>query len=250
MNTLIDRFIASYEKRVISFVEEVDSLGTDGIPEPHLPLWGSEYNAANIKIGIFGRDTRSWGSMVDFLDHAKKCPEASIFRKQRTFREFEFTKWTNNFGKTFWDTALRILAGIHGIEDWKSLKKRKNENVLNSFLWGNTNSVEKYKVTAKRRGVPFDVWKNVKTASERHFDSLENILQIFRPDVLFILNWSLPSAFVDIPIMWENNGDHLAHAFIPETNTNIFLTAHPSWLNKKKLYEKVISGVIDAANLV
>lgn len=250
MLNLQARFDCFFAPRAVDFASAVGAIDPSGIPEPHLPHWGSLYENAPLKIGVIGRDTRSWGEMKDFLDAVRVSSTEAVNRGRNEFDSLEFTNWTNNFGTTFWDTSLKILAGLHGIADWKRLKRREEETILRSFLWANVNSVERYEVTPKTKGVPYETWRQIKDASEQHFDSFNGILNIFHPDIVILMNWDRGEKFMDVVLDWEEFGDHLAYAFCETTKTHIFMTAHPTWLNQNYLYDGNIAAILSKAHRV
>lgn len=241
------KFDNFYSKHSIDFANAVGELDASGIPEPHLPHWGKMYDTASLKIGLIGRDTRSWGDMNDFLRAVKNDPVGAIHRHEEEFDSLAFTEWTNNFGKTFWDTSMKFLAGLHGISDWKRLKRREEEAVLRSFFWANVNSVERYEASPQANAVSLETWRIVKNASEQHLDSFSALLNIFIPHVIILMNWDPNDRFLDIPLQWEEFGDHQAYSFHEPTGTHILATAHPTWLNQHSLYEIAVNGIINRA---
>lgn len=248
MGSILEDFRHSYSTRATSFVSQAKDFDTTGIPEPHLPHWGSLYENSPLKIGIIGRDTRSWGDMPDFIRAVGDNPCEAIIRGKGDFDSLDFTEWTNNFGKTFWDTSMKILAGLHGVSDWKRLKRREEEDILRSFMWANVNSVERYEVSPQGNDVSWDTWRSVKDASEKSLDSFKNILEIFTPNVVVLMNWDPGSHFIDFEICWDEFGNHQAYALYKPTMTLIFATAHPTWLNQNNLYDEAIDGIIKKAN--
>lgn len=247
MPSIQDLFEGAYLPRIKQFVEAIAGLETSGIPEPHLPHWGAEYEVAPIRLGIIGRDTRSWGNMPDFLDAVNTSPREALYRGKGEFDSYDFTDWTNNFGKTFWDTSLRILAAMHGVDDWKRLKRCEVVDPLRRFFWANVNSVERFEVSPKSNGVAWNTWHKVKAASEKNLDSFRMILDVFHPQVVFLLNWDPGDHFLDFPIDWTHFGDHQAEATDSITGCLILATAHPTWLNQNGLYDEAINGIIQRA---
>ncbi len=123
-----------YTDRVRAFAADVGEVNATGIPEPHLPLWGKHYETATLRTAFIGRDTRYWGCMADFLRTVKPNAEEAIFRNEEEFLELPFTEWTNNFGTTFWDTVMQFLAELHGVPDWRQLKRRQRDDILHIRL--------------------------------------------------------------------------------------------------------------------
>ena len=100
-------------------MNDIEGLEVSGIPEPHLPYWGPLYEVAPLRVGIIGRDTRGWGDMTEFIECVRSDSKAALQRHRDELDGLAFTGWTNNFGKTFWDTTFKILAAMHGVIDWK-----------------------------------------------------------------------------------------------------------------------------------
>lgn len=248
MNTELDnRHRTYYTPQIESFLAEIAETDPAGIPEPHFPVWGENYEKALIKIAIIGEETRGWGEMSHFINQAKTSPIDACRGYEEQFRSFGFTEWTNNFGKTFWDTGLKLIAGVHGISDWKQLKRKEVTQPLTEFLWANTNSIEGFGVTAKHNHTKHEDWEVYKKASLNHLDSLKGILITFQPDIIFILNWDLNENFMDVALEWEDMGSHQRRAHYKPTGTKIIHTAHPTWLNLNGLYDEAVANLITQA---
>lgn len=246
-STIAERFATRYRPAVESFVNEIEGLDASAIPEPHLPYWGPLYEAAPLRIGVIGRDTLGWGNMTEFIQCVRADSKAALERHREKLDGLAFTGWTNNFGTTFWDTAMKILAAIHGVNDWKLLKKRQETAPLRSFFWANVNSIECFEASPRENEVPWETWRKVKDSSEKHLDSFQGILDVFRPHLVFLMNWDPGDHFLDFEIEWTNFGDHQASAFYPPTKTHVFATAHPTWLNRNFIYDEAICGIIEEA---
>ncbi len=247
-STVEERFNARYVTAVQDFVKDIEGLDSSGIPAPHLPYWGRLYESAPLRIGVIGRDTRGWGDMSAFIESVRSDPQKAIKLHHEELDKFSFTRWTNNFGKTFWDTSMKLVARMHGVEDWKRLKRGLEETPLRSFFWANVNSIERFEVCPKTNGVSWEAWRKVKDVSERHLDSFQGILDVFRPHIVFLMNWEPGAHFMDFDLQWKDFGDHQAAAFYEPTKTHIFGTAHPSWLNQNHLYDEAISGIMAEAS--
>lgn len=247
-STVRERFDARYRPAIENFVNDIEGLDASGIPEPHLPYWGPLYEAAPLRVGVIGRDTRGWGDMTEFIECVRADSQAALARHRDELDGLAFTGWTNNFGKTFWDTTMKILAAMHGVNDWKLLKKRQDTTPLRSFFWANVNTIERFEVCPRDNGVPWETWRKVKDSSEKHLDSFQGILDVFRPHIVFLMNWDPGDHFLDFDIEWKNFGDHQASAFYEPTQTHIFATAHPTWLNQNSIYDEAITGIIEEAN--
>lgn len=240
-------YIDTYRPLVTDFVNSIRSVDYDKIPEPFLPVHGQLYETAPTKIAFVGMETRGWGNMTDFVNHVDENPEEAIFRGFEEFDELEFRHWGNNFGSGFWDFNFKFLANFHGIDNWKKVKRGETEEILRSFAWGNTNSVERFHVTAQKNGVDFESWRTVKQAS-KCFDRGKHLLDVLQPHIMVILHWGTSEK-------WLSNGvenvarqeidDHFWYYFLPTTNTHVLWTAHPMWLTKNKNLDDYIEYLVD-----
>lgn len=252
MSDLRSRFDEYYSKRAKAFADAVKDIDAPGIPELHVPLYGSCYEQASLKVGFIGRDTKTWGcktnGMNAFIKAVNENPIEAIHRLDKAIEDLEGSLgWTNRRG-TFGAMVMRLLAGFYEIpEDWKSLlRHEKHATIRRSFFWANANSVECFQSTPRTNMVPLDVWQRVKKASEEHFDSLAALIEVFSPDVVIIMSSELTDRFNDVFLKWDDRtfGGHLAFAVHPATNTRMFWTDHPGWLNKNHLYDVVIEEII------
>jgi hypothetical protein len=243
MHELRQRYEDHYAGAVSAFVKEAGDAIPKGIPEVHLPLWGKQYAKADLRVAFIGRDTKGWGDMGAFLEEAKRNVGSAIFRTEEEFHELPFTDWTNNFGTTFWDTVLQYLAMFHGVLDWKDLKRREIPDVLHSFVWANTNAVEQWGVTAAHNGADFESWQRLKETSERNLDSFSAILKVFRPHVAIVMHWEVADRYWGRQLEWEKLADYASYAHDAETGTQIFATAHPTWLNLKGIRHATFDAV-------
>lgn len=240
-------FIDTYKPLVKEFVNKIRTVQYDKIPEPFLPVHGQLYEAAKTRIAFVGMETRGWGNTTDFLNNVDSNPEESIFRAFEEFDELKFRYWGNNFGNSFWDFNFKFLANFHGINDWKKVKQGQEEDILRSFAWCNTNSIERYHVTAQKRGVDYESWLRVKKASKM-FDKAQYLLDVLKPNIMVIENWETSETWLseglNENIIRQEIDDHLWYYFLPTTQTHILWTAHPTWLNKNRDFDNYIKYLV------
>ena len=159
---------------------------------------------------------------------------------------FKFTTWNYQFGRTFWATLLKLLAGFHGVTDWKKLRHREHPEILRSFVWAQTNAVEYFGSTAEGQGVDQQNWAKFKAASERHFDSLALLLDTFQPHVTVVLSRDTRPGYWDRPLAWQPICEQLECA---RDNVGcgglVFRTAHPSWLSRNEFYEPTLAAILE-----
>jgi hypothetical protein len=235
------RFLSRYGSAILSLVDEAGVIDAGSLQEPHLPLWGQAYAQAPVRLAFIGQDTRNWGEMTPFLAQARESPEQACLRWQSYFRELPYVKWTNRAGTSFWDTVFRILAGANGIKTWKDICRGRHDDLLRTFVWAEVNSVELWTAqavarweTRTKKKADIQVWRKLKLASERCLDRLSLILDVFSPHAIVILNWHIPAHYWDRHLEWTTITDHLRHATDGKTGAQVFHSAHPAWLGRKR----------------
>ncbi len=248
MRTEKERFYSTYSNLVQNFIKQIEKVDVRGIPEPHLPCIGSDYLKSNYKLAFFGKETKGWGDLKAFMNDAKVDPVKAIQRNEGEFDDLEFVDWTNNFKTSFWDFILQFLAVFYGISDMQALKiNEKYYTLLRSFIWGNTNSIERYEVTAKGNEVPYDNWEKVKNAS-RIFDNPKYILEIYKPRVLFILNWDEDEKWLTGSgsfIGPEKIDDNLWYYHRRDTDTHVLWGVHPRYAAPNIGFPEYIDQMIE-----
>ncbi len=218
--------------------EEFDSTG---IVAPHIPACGPAYGKGLPKVAVIGEETRGWHPLSDFIDN----PINAINQANSIFDDYVFTTWTNNFGKTFWDTAFKILANVNGEDNWKAVKNRQRKDILNSVLWCNCNSIEGYHITSEHNESIPESWTISKEMSKKHFDKFELIESTFEPDITIIMNWDVNAYYLDIK--WDFLDEHLAIGYT-DKGSLVYRMAHPSWLNKNRKYDEVLELLFESIN--
>ena len=120
-------------------------------------------------------------------------------------------------------------------------------NILRSFAWGNTNSIERYAVTAEKKGVDYQSWLTVKKAS-RCFDKAKHLLDVLKPNIMVIENWSTSETWLidglNGNFVRQKIDDHFWYYFLPTTQTHVLWTAHPNWLSKNRDFDDYIKYLV------
>lgn len=182
------KFEDVYRPMVDSYIAKLSIRpATDyaGVPHLFLPAWGKNYPHALIRMAIIGKETYGWEPNLDqFIASYQK--EKYDFEKDREkFQNLDFTEWlggTKNCA-TFWGFWMNVLAKTYGIDDWKEIRDRKYDVLLDSFLWGNANSIE----TDTSKGVdPNAPGYRFAKAESAVFDSVDLIKKIFNPHVIIL----------------------------------------------------------------
>lgn len=241
------RFLETYKPLVGQFIEAIADVNYDKVPQPFLPLCGDLYEQSETKIAFIGMETRGWGNTTNFVKSFRHDPDNSLLKDFDEFNELEFCDWGNNFGTGFWDFNFKFLAHFYD-KNWKDFKCGDEEDLLRSFAWGNTNAIERYHVTAQKKGVEYSDWVEVKNAS-KVFDKAKYFIETFKPNIAVILNW-------DTSEEWLSDGlsdkverkeidDHFWYYNLPSTKTQVVWTAHPMWLCKNRDFDNYIEYLVD-----
>lgn len=240
---LLDKRQIEYSPLIEKFLQEIKDVNPNGIPEPHLPVIGENYFSSKTKIAFCGMETYGWGWLKDFI--ARSCDESCTI-SDYTINKLEFLKWPANYHATFWGFVLKFLSVFYKA-DFNGLLKGDNPELLKSFLWANSNSIERYEVTAKDNGASIEDWEKVKKAS-RKFDNLNHIINAASPDVVILLYSGVDNKyFLDekgiSDIFGENFYDKENYLYlVPNkelkyryyyrrtTGTHIFCLPHPTYM--------------------
>jgi len=247
MTTEKERFYTTYSTLLKKFLKEIKGIDTTGIPEPHLPCIGADYLKSKYKLAFFGKETNGWGALKDFILDAKVDLLKALQRNEGEFDDLAFVDWTNNFKTSFWDFILKFLSVFYCINDVETLKNNKKyHTLLRSFIWGNTNSIERYEKIAKRNPVLYDNWKKIKESSSI-FDNPKYILEIYKPNILFILNrdeneeWLTNTGNISGPDKVDEN---IHYYYKSNTKTHVLWLVHPRWAAPNIGFEKYIDQII------
>lgn len=244
----VKRFVEVYGPLADSFARTIGGTDTKGMPEPFFPVFGRGYASADPKIAFVGMETRGWGDMHAFLADAQVSLQDAVLREQGEFDEFAFVNWSNNFGMDFWSFVMKFLAKFHGVPDWRVLKRGERDDILGSFAWANMNTIERYEVSAKERGVTLETWGTIKKAS-LHIDRGEHVIRSLTPDVVVICHWDCDERWLTDGLAVSERveiGDHLLYLHVQTTNTHVIWTAHPTWL-KFNDFDGYVSKCVDLA---
>jgi hypothetical protein len=236
------KFIDTYKPLAVDFVNSIRNIQYDKIPEPFLPAYGQLYDKTETRIAFVGMETRGYGNLTDFVNLVDENPEEAIFGVFEDFNELKFCTWGSNFGNSFWDFNFKFLANFYGIDSWQRVKSGETEEILRSFAWGNTNSIERYEVTAQKKGVDYENWLAVKQAS-KCFDRGKYLLDVLQPQIMVILNWETNEEWLSDGVenvARQEIDDHFWYYFLPTTQTHVIWTAHPTWLTKNRDFDNYI----------
>lgn len=239
-----NRYLSNYGPLVSKFIQDAQTMNMDGMPEPFLPVFGPNYAKSKFKIALAGMETNGWGDMNNFIDRYK-----SGFQVGK-YDEFDSDVLSAQNGlRAFWRFATRFLALCHGV-DHQTLLDDEDEDILQSFVWGNCNSVERFHVTAKGHGVTSETWQVIKDASSP-FDHGKHIIDVFKPDVLLIMWWSPDESYLtDMmgpPKVRKVIADSLLYMEFEGIDTRVIWTAHPRSLRFDEIEDSTLARCVSLA---
>lgn len=242
-----------YIKQLAKLFSEIENIPDEelkGLPFVHIPSIGFTDEMPNI--AFYGIETSGWFYISDVKKRFYDDPSIAYDYLTKT----KFTPTTViNYAKPrkhiFWRYVIRLLASIYGL----NLKQIKTEDILkkHSFIWGNTNALERFEVSAKSKGGKREVYDEIKKKSY-FLNTLPNgqfgptyIVRACQPKLLFILdrkfdleNW-LKNEF---SIGKENIHKYISYAYIKETDTSVFQLPHPRFMTPIKMYHPSIKQVL------
>lgn len=247
MNKNIAAFEKIYSELIVKFIKKIKNINIDGLPAPHLPVFGKSYINSTHKIAFFGKETNGFASMKEFVEDANKNLRSAIYWTEGEFDNFEFLNWTNNFKTSFFDFIIQFLSKFYQINDEKLLKD-EGKNILSSFIWGNTNSFESYETVVKnsKKKIKKSDWEQVKDAS-LIFDQSQYALKTLKPKLMLILDWGQDEGW--LTCNFKDNGheeidDHIWYYYIKETDTHVYWLAHPRWIAPKIKFDVYIDKIL------
>ncbi|MDR0586617.1 MAG: hypothetical protein LBG26_05205 [Treponema sp.] len=232
------------------FVDALGDHGTfnpAGLPAPHIPQVGKNYEKSRVKIAFFGKETQYWFWLEEFIrayTGGKKERNAENAYAYLTQNEkANYLKWTNNFGTSFWDYIFQFLTAFYNLKPVFT-ENSDYENLLESFIWGETNSMERYTVSAQPEGVEYADWEKVKNASEL-FDTASYVLDICRPDIMIIMDWVKDESWLTGGVKTDHEELFDHHCYYKVGNTNVYWTAHPRYLAPNIGFEQSITIILN-----
>ncbi len=148
----------------------------------------------------------------------------------------------NNTGLDFWGFIFKFLKFFYNKNDWREIKDGKYPKILESFIWSNIESIERFEVADRGDNCSIEDWKKIKKAS-LIFDDASHLIKALEPNIMIVLRWQEDDTWLTggFSCPGVEIADHLYYYFVENTKTHIFWTAHPRWLRKKRIDEMVIN---------
>ena len=141
---------------------------------------------------------------------------------------------------------FKFIAKFYKVSFSDLVEEIAYPELLTSFVWGNTNSIERYDISAECNGVDYKTWEVVKKASTC-FDSINNIVKSVNPRLFFVLNSSVDNDYIQnddavrafgIPVENKKNVMRLTvdeerkivYYYLRDDNVHIISMPHPTWM--------------------
>ena len=248
-----EELLLNYSDRLDQFLSEIKSINKKNLPEPHLPVLGANYGKKYPKVLFWGWETRNAKSLPEWVKKVKQSKSHAFSWFEESFEDFEFVTWKSNFNQDFWSFNLRILAKLNGLPDWKELYRNRYEyaDILSSFAWANTNSIERFEVTAQKLGGCYESWTRLNEAG-KIFDSAILIINSIKPDIIVLEHWKASEDWLleGLKINYKSIPDeHLWYYEIGKPKTHIFWTPHPRGFNKRGVcIEEITDSIVSIYN--
>ena len=71
MDKLRNRLIEQYAPLAELFFKAIDGLNVEGIPAPHIPIMGHNYEKSKYRIAFIGMETYGWSDIEEFCETVK-----------------------------------------------------------------------------------------------------------------------------------------------------------------------------------
>lgn len=246
MINIIDRRNAEYVPLIENFKQEVEGLKLQGITGPHFPGVGECYGDAKYKFAFCGMETYGWNSMEDFM---QRDAYDYVSISDNSLNKYEHLGWAANWHATFWAFVFKFLAKFYKADFDKLINDDKDatlRSLLKSFIWANSNCIERYEVTSKWEGAELASWEAVKNAS-RKIDDLNHIINSCAPKVVFIVysganeEYILNETTLSNIFGWnfdqkrnvlklQNESPKYNYYYLRNTSTHVFHLPHPTWM--------------------
>lgn len=243
-----------YIKQLGKFFSKIADIPDEelkGLPAVHIPCLG--FTDEMPKIAFYGMETNGWYNMFELKKRYNENPSSAYdYITKDVFTPSFVIKCAQPRKNIFWKYVISLMAGMYGLTPQKL--KTEDELEKHTLIWGNILSLERYHVSAKRKGAKREIYNRVYNESTL-FNTLPNghfgptyIVRACQPKFLFILysgfnmqNWLRN----DFGIEREMINRHLCHAHIKETDTHVFKMPHPVFINKCLGWEKTIKQVLE-----
>ena len=274
MKNILERRNEEYVPLIESFKKEVDGLNLQGITGPHFPGVGECYENASYKFAFCGWETYYWNSMQDFMrldpveylmgpDDCSNNGNSNYLSSDYSLNNYKPLDWVSNWHASFWAFVIKFLAKFYNTDLDKLVNDKDDTNlrsILKSFVWGNSNAIERYEVSSEGEGAEFASWEAVKSAS-RKIDDLNHIINSCAPKVVFLVYSGVDEKYIVNEMTLSSIfGNHFeqkrnvlklvnedmnyTYYYLRNSSTHVFHLPHPRWMGQFSGYK--IEGYVDS----
>ena len=246
MNNILERRNEEYAPLIENFKNEVKGKKLYGITGPHFPGVGECYEKAKYRFAFCGMETYGWNSMEDFMS---RDAYDYLSVSDNSINSYAHLNWAANWHATFWAFVFKFLAKFYKADFDKLINDDKDatlRSILKSFIWANSNCIERFEVTSKWEGAELASWEVVKSAS-RKIDDLNHIINSCAPKVVFIVysganeEYILNETTLSSIYGWnfdqkrnvlklQNENPKYNYYYLRNTSTHVFHLPHPTWM--------------------
>ena len=231
--------------------------GLSKIPGLFLPHVLENYGSAERKYFYVGRDTNGWEKFSKLIQQYKSSELVQYFDENNSWPNVnDFLEYANNKAGGFFTFVTKLHLRLHGVNEDVAANPElddKYKKLLTEIGWGNINSIETPD-SLKRR----EEWENINKDTywavkkySRIFDRVTYILDIYKPDYIFIFNWDWDAEefyFKDIKANWiksEYDETFISTYSVDGYKTKIIWTIHPQrmsylGMNSDKLLAEIL----------
>jgi hypothetical protein len=129
-----------YKPLWLEFFNNIKGIDVKDCPEPHLPIYGENYNSFKYKIAFVGIDTVGSCNMDKY--NSEDGYRKIIQEWKDEFDELDYCYWAWKWN--FWRFIFQFLGKFYNLdlEEIKKCESEEVQNILKSFVWANTMSIE------------------------------------------------------------------------------------------------------------
>jgi hypothetical protein len=202
---------------------------------------------------IYGMETKDWGGLHTMTGLKSSVKNGGAY--EYLTRQFKSSEIFNGVTTgSFFDFILKFLSEFYETE------AKENNDILQSFIWGNTNSFESRTPGKDKeesdKNEP-ENWKKVRAKSKEIFDmhlfaatgqfdkyredqdQLRYMLENCKPDLFLLLRWDFNfGAWLkkNYDVTWEidDSENHFCYAHIKtgKIDTHVYKCAHPRFIKQ------------------
>lgn len=241
-----------YQPLIEAFKKEIEGVNIEGITGPHLPVVGDRYAEAKYKFVFCGIETLGYNLLSEFVTYDN---EKLVTWTDNKLNENSFLSYSKNNHANFWGFVFKFLSKFYKI-NVEDLRNEEFPDILHSFIWANSNSIERYETSSEGQGAVYSAWEKIKTASAI-FDNLDHIVNSCSPKVIFICNkkcdenyflsnrYNSESKNCFYTKHYVNDSEKVSYEYYHkrDSNIHIFKLPHPKWMD---LQGKGIDAYIDS----